>query len=92
MEPNEPAFYGRRAIQTHYSIVMNAGANRLGLVTTGLWGDEKMLAEEGEFTFMDKRESRSTRGNILFCGKRRKENGNFSVTAIILICPFRNDL
>lgn len=54
MEPNEPAFIGRRAIQNHYSLVMNAGANKLGLVTTGLWGDSKMLAEEGEFTFIDK--------------------------------------
>lgn len=53
MEPNEPAFIGRKKIQTHYSIVMNTGANKLGLVTTGLWGDENMLAEEGEFTFLD---------------------------------------
>jgi len=54
MEPNEPAFIGRSQIQTHYSIVMKAGANKLGLLTTGLWGDENMLAEEGKFTFMDK--------------------------------------
>ncbi|MBK9526216.1 MAG: hypothetical protein IPO39_16165 [Bacteroidetes bacterium] len=54
MEPNEPAFVGRKAIQNHYSLVMNAGANTLGLVTTGLWGDAKILAEEGEFTFTDK--------------------------------------
>lgn len=54
MEPNEPAFIGRKEIQKHYSKVMNDGANKLGLTTTGLWGDEKMLAEEGEFTFMEK--------------------------------------
>ena len=52
MEPNEPAFIGRSQIQTHYSIVMKAGANKLGLITIGLWGDENILAEEGEFRFM----------------------------------------
>lgn len=52
MEPNEPAFVGRSQIQTHYYNVMKMGANKLGLVTTGLWGDENMLAEEGEYTFM----------------------------------------
>ena len=51
MEPNEPAFVGRSQIQTHYSNVMKMGANKLGLVTTGLWGDEDMLVEEGEYTF-----------------------------------------
>jgi len=52
MEPNEPAFVGRSQIQTHYYNVMKMGANKLGLVTTGLWGDEDMLVEEGEYTFM----------------------------------------
>ena len=52
MEPNEPAFTGRSQIQTHYSNVMKMGANKLGLVTTGLWGDEKMLVEEGKYTFI----------------------------------------
>ena len=63
MEPNEPSFHGRDRIQTHYSHVMNAGANQLGLVTTGLWGDEQMLAEEGEYTFSD------SQGNLLDKGK-----------------------
>ena len=52
MEPNEPAFVGRSQIQTHYSNVMKMGANKLGLVTIGLWGDEVMLVEEGEYTFL----------------------------------------
>ncbi|HVO72427.1 MAG TPA: nuclear transport factor 2 family protein [Ignavibacteriaceae bacterium] len=54
MEPNAPALIGRSQIQAHYSAVMKAGANKIGLLTTGLWGDENMLAEEGEFTFTDK--------------------------------------
>jgi ketosteroid isomerase-like protein len=52
MEPNEPAFVGRAKIQTHYYNVMKMGANKLGLTTTGLWGDENMIVEEGEYSFM----------------------------------------
>lgn len=69
MEPNEPAFTGRKAIQTHYSIVMNAGANKLGLVTTGLWGDSKMLSEEGEFTFIDKNGKQLDKGKYIVLWK-----------------------
>lgn len=54
MEPNEPAFNGRSKIQTHYSKVMKEGASKLGLFTIDVWGDENMLAEEGEYTFVDK--------------------------------------
>jgi len=69
MEPNEPAFIGRSAIQTHYSIVMNAGADKLGLLTTGLWGDQKMLAEEGEFTFTDKNGKQLDKGKYIVLWK-----------------------
>lgn len=69
MEPNEPAFIGRSQIQTHYSIVMKAGANKLGLQTTGLWGDENMLAEEGEFTFMDKDDKLLDKGKYIVLWK-----------------------
>ena len=69
MEPNEPAFVGRIQIQTHYSIVMKAGANKLGLLTTGLWGDENMLAEEGEFTFMDKDDRMLDKGKYIVLWK-----------------------
>jgi ketosteroid isomerase-like protein len=69
MEPNEPAFIGRKAIQNHYSLVMNAGANKLGLVTTGLWGDSKMLAEEGEFTFIDKSGKQLDKGKYIVLWK-----------------------
>jgi ketosteroid isomerase-like protein len=77
MEPNEPAFIGRNQIQTHYSIVMKAGANKLGLLTTGLWGDENMLAEEGEFTFMDKDEKLLDKGKYIVLW--RKEDGKWKL-------------
>ncbi|MFT6867811.1 MAG: ketosteroid isomerase-like protein [Cyclobacteriaceae bacterium] len=69
MEPNEPAFIGRANIQTHYSLVMNAGANKLGLTTIGLWGDEKMLAEEGEYTFIDKDDKPLDKGKYIVLWK-----------------------
>ena len=73
MEPNEPAFIGRSQIQTHYSIVMKAGANKLGLRTTGLWGDENMLAEEGEFTFMDKDEKLLDKGKYIVLWRKEDD-------------------
>ena len=73
MEPNEPAFIGRSQIQTHYSIVMKAGANKLGLITNGLWGDENMLAEEGEFTFMSSEDKLLDKGKYIVLWK--KEDG-----------------
>jgi len=73
MEPNEPAFIGRSQIQTHYSIVMKAGANKLGLLTTGLWGDENMLAEEGEFTFMDKDDKLLDKGKYIVLWRKEDD-------------------
>jgi ketosteroid isomerase-like protein len=73
MEPNEPAFIGRSQIQTHYSIVMKAGANKLGLLTIGLWGDENMLAEEGEFKYMSSDEKFLDKGKYIVLWK--KEDG-----------------
>jgi ketosteroid isomerase-like protein len=77
MEPNEPSFNGRAKIQTHYSIVMSAGANKLGLTTTGLWGDEYMLAEEGEFIFMDKDGNQLDKGKYIVLWKQ--EDGSWKL-------------
>lgn len=77
MEPNEPVFSGRSEIQRHYAIVMKAGNNKLGLVTTGLWGGEQMLAEEGEYTFMDKNEKVLDKGKYIVLWK--KEEGNWKL-------------
>ncbi len=77
MEPNMPSFNGRKAVQTHYAMVMRGGANQVGLVTTGLWGDEKMLAEEGEYTFMNKDGRQIDRGKYLCLWK--KEEGKWKL-------------
>ncbi|HEY3370394.1 MAG TPA: nuclear transport factor 2 family protein [Prolixibacteraceae bacterium] len=69
MEPNEPVFYGRSKIQSHYAQVMKGGANKLELVTIGLWGDANMLAEEGEFTFMDKDGKQLDKGKYIVLWK-----------------------
>lgn len=77
MEPNEPSFNGRSQIQTHYSVVMKSGANKLGLLTTGLWGNENMLAEEGEYTFMSNDDKQLDRGKYIVLWK--KENGEWKL-------------
>lgn len=73
MEPNEPAFIGRSQIQTHYSSLMKTGANKLELLTTGLWGDENLLAEEGEFMFISNEDKLLDKGKYLVLWK--KEDG-----------------
>ncbi len=77
MEPNAPSYNGRDEIRKHYSIVMNDGANKLGLETTGLWGDEKMLAEEGLFTFSDKDGKQLDKGKYIVLWK--KEEGKWKL-------------
>lgn len=77
MEPNAPSFSGRDEIRKHYSIVMSEGANTLGLETTGLWGDEKMLAEEGLFTFTDKSGKQLDKGKYIVLWK--KEEGKWKL-------------
>lgn len=77
MEPNEPAFVGRDAIRHHYFAVMSAGANKLSLATTGLWGDEKMLAEEGQFTFMNTKDTVLDKGKYIVLWK--KEAGKWKL-------------
>ena len=72
MEPNEPSFNGRANIQTHYSHVMSAGANKLELKTTGLWGDKIMLAEEGEFIFRDLDGNQLDKGKYLVLWKQEE--------------------
>ena len=69
MEPNEPAFVGRAQIQTHYYNVMKMGANKLGLTTTGLWGDQDMLVEEGEYTFMSEDGQQLDKGKYIVLWK-----------------------
>ncbi len=77
MEPNEPAFTGRNAIRHHYAVVMAAGANKLELTTTGLWGDEKMLAEEGVFSILNKRNIVMDKGKYIVLWK--KEEGSWKL-------------
>jgi ketosteroid isomerase-like protein len=77
MEPNEPAFVGRAKIQTHYSNVMKMGANKLGLTTTVLWGDENLLAEEGDYAFMSEDGKELDKGKYIVLWKI--ENGEWKL-------------
>lgn len=77
MEPNEPAYTGREAIRRHYAIVMSAGASTLELTTSGLWGDEKLLAEEGVFSFMNKKNIVMDKGKYIVLWK--KEEGKWKL-------------
>jgi len=77
MGPNEPSHVGRSKIQSVYAGFINAGANQLGLTTTGVWGDETMLAEEGLYTFSDKNGKELDRGKYIVLW--RKEDGKWKL-------------
>ena len=65
MEPNEPSFTGRNKIETHFADMMNAGAIKLQVLTIGLWGNEKLLTEEGEYTLADKNGNELDKGKYI---------------------------
>jgi len=77
MGPNEPSHEGRNKIQTVYAGFIHAGANKLDLMTTGVWGTEDMLAEEGLFTFSDKDGKELDRGKYIVLWK--KEDGKWKL-------------
>ena len=70
MGPNEPSHEGRSKIQTVYEGFIQAGANKLDLITTGVWGDENLLAEEGLFTFSDKEGKQLDKGKYIVLWKK----------------------
>lgn len=70
MGPNEPSHEGINKIQAVYQGYIDAGANKLALTTTGVWGTDKMLAEEGLFTFSDKDGKELDRGKYIVLWKK----------------------
>ncbi|NIJ52686.1 YybH family protein [Dyadobacter arcticus] len=50
MFPEAPSFVGRAAIQTAVSAVIKSGVTRLNFETKEVFGNEDLLAEEGEVT------------------------------------------
>jgi len=77
MGPNEPSHEGRNKIQTVYQGFIKDGANKLDLITTGVWGTEDMLAEEGLFTFADKDGKQLDKGKYIVLWK--KEDGKWKL-------------
>lgn len=55
MPPNMPAVSGRAAIQNGFGgLFSTMGPSDLKITTTDVWGDEKMLVEEGTFVMSQK--------------------------------------
>lgn len=77
MGPNEPSHVGRSKIQNVYAGLIDSGINQLGLITTGVWGDETILAEEGLYTFSNKNGKELDRGKYIVLW--RKEDGKWKL-------------
>jgi len=77
MAPNAPAAAGRKNIQTMISYLLNMGVGSLGFTTTGLWGDENMLIEEGIDSAMSKDGKVIDKGKYIVLWK--KEEGKWKL-------------
>lgn len=77
LEPNQPSFIGRNKIENNFANIMNDGAIKLEVTTLGLWGDEKMLAEEGIYIFLGKDENVLDKGKYITLWK--KENSEWKL-------------
>ena len=71
MGPNEPAHEGRDRIRSVYQALISAGLTRMTLTTTGVWGTEELLAEEGRYTFSDTNGKEADRGKYVVLWKKQ---------------------
>ncbi len=70
MGPNEPAHEGRAKIEAVYAGYIAEGATELSLTTTGVWGTNEMLAEEGLYAFATKAGKELDRGKYIVLWKK----------------------
>ncbi len=74
MEPNAPAVVGRKNIQSAIAGLVSAGV-QLNLITLDVWGNESLLAEEGELTINTKDGKQLDKGKYIVLWK--KEDGKW---------------
>ena len=77
MGPNESSHLGISNIEINFNNIINSGAVKAKIKTIGLWGDEKMLAEEGVYIFSDKDGNELDKGKYITLW--RKENGKWKI-------------
>jgi len=70
MGPNEPAHEGRAKIEAVYAGYIAEGATELSLTTTGVWGTNQMLAEEGLRPSPPRRGRNWIAASTSCCGRR----------------------
>lgn len=77
MGPNGPAVAGRQNIQQVVAGIIRSGATKLDLKIIDLWGNEEMLAEEGELTLGTKDGKQLDKGKYIVLWK--KEEGKWKL-------------
>jgi uncharacterized protein (TIGR02246 family) len=77
MGANSPAASGSQDIQTVIGGLIASGATQLVLTTVGVWGDAKLLAEEGTFTIAMKDGTSLDKGKYIVLWK--KEDGKWKI-------------
>jgi len=76
MSAGAPAVVGRDKIQKAMSDIIKSGITRVDFRTSGLYGSEEMLAEEGELTLFVKEQAVSEEKYIVLW---KKENGEWKL-------------
>jgi uncharacterized protein (TIGR02246 family) len=77
MGANSPSASGKQEIQTVIGGLIASGATQLVLSTVGVWGDAKLLAEEGTFTIAMKDGTSLDKGKYIVLWK--KEDGKWKI-------------
>ena len=70
MPPNQAAVVGRKGIQTEISNIINAGAIKLQLTTSNVWGTEDLLAEQGTLILKTKEGKLLDKGKYIVLWKK----------------------
>lgn len=70
MEPNSPAITGKDALLHQFGFLMKGGISKVSLTTTGLWGDDNLLVEEGKFSYKNKRDLLLDEGKYIMLWKK----------------------
>lgn len=77
MNPNEETAVGRKAIQSVFAGIMNAGITGIKIQTAEIWGDENCITEEGTLAINIKDGTVVGKGKYLVLWK--KEDGKWKI-------------
>ncbi len=77
MAANGPVISGKKNMEAAFGGMMHSGIAKIDLVTTGLWGNEDLLSEEGTYALATKDGKQADKGKYIVLWK--KEDGKWKI-------------